>query len=493
MNALLGIDIGTTHCKVGLFNLNGKEIKTTKRNTSVYRDEDGSYFEPEEIWGSVVDMIQELVPTYEGRIEAIGITSMAETGLLLDRKKGLPRIPFIPWFDQRAKKEAEQIAADIDALEHFSKTGLRSSYKYGLAKILWLKNRKPDLLKDAVWLSAADYIAYRLTGEVGTDYTLAARTYAFRIDQKKWDSTLLDQFGLNEDLFPNVLPSGKPVGVTNGDSGCGLQKEIPVAVSGHDHVCAALAVGAVEPGIVFDSVGTAETLVGTLNHTELGEKEFHSGLSYGCHVVGDRYFWMGGASASGGSLEWLRSRLSDPPLSYESIRKKLSSISLGPTGILYFPYLSGSGAPKPDANVKAAFIGISEEHKTEHLIKAVLEGTAFEMESIRRSAEAVTGEVINEIAVVGGGTQNEHWMQIKADVSGCPLWIPSISEATLLGAVLTAGIGCGIFGSAGKAISVADSQERTKVISNEEEHKAYQDIYEKGYLKLQDPLRKFFS
>lgn len=493
MDALLSIDLGTTHCKTGLFTLEGKEIKIATRKTVSYRDKDGIWFQPAGIWKSVHDMVCELTRTCESRVIAVGISSMAETGLLVDQNSLKPRTDFIPWFDRRSVKEIDFIESEVDTFDQFTKTGLRPSFKYGMSKILWLKNRDPGLLKDAVWLSAADFVACRLTGKVGTDFTLAARTFAFRIDKKEWDEPFIRHFGLEKTLFPEAFPSGEPLGVTTDDLGCGLPEGIPVCVSGHDHVCAALAVGAIKPGIVFDSIGTAETLIGTLSHQEMGDREFLSGLTYGCHVVGDRFFWMGGTPASGGSLEWLSSLLADPPLSYEKIRDYLDKAGQDPTDILYFPYLSGSGAPQPDANVKAAFIGLAERHEREHLLKAVLEGTAYEMESIRRTAESVTEAHIDEIAVVGGGTKNEHWMQIKSDISGCPLSFPAISEATLLGAAFTAGIGCGIYESEEEVLSTAVYQERNKVFPDEQRHKAYQELYERGYLKLEEPLRQYFS
>ena len=96
-----------------------------------------------------------------------------------------------------------------------------------------------------------------------------------------------------------------------------MQVGLPVAVCGHDHLCASVAVGALEAGHVFDPMGTAETLVGLLPERELGAAEHQTGMSHGKHVLAGRYFWMGGISSSGGSVEWMRKVLQDPPVSYE--------------------------------------------------------------------------------------------------------------------------------------------------------------------------------
>ncbi len=494
----LGIDIGTTHCKAGLFASDGTALAVATRPTP-YEESGGGYadIDPEGLWQAVLLALKEILPGDVGRsVAAIGIASMAETGLLLDIHSGKPRTPLIPWFDTRAKEQVGASMGQITPLERFQRTGLHPSFKYSLPKILWLREQEREITRDALWLSASDYIAYRLTGKCGTDYTLAARTYGFRIDTKMWDREILKGLDLEPSLFPTAYPSGHAVGtVVRGDKlGLNLGQAVPVAVSGHDHSCAALAVGATEPGIVYDSMGTAENLMGTLPESPLGEAEFRSGLTFGCHVLPGHMFWMGGQSNSGGSVEWLRGVLCEEPLSYEQLEELLAAVDPEPSGIVYLPYLSGSGSPWPDVNTQGAFIGLQKRHGQGDLLKAVLEGTAFEMEAIRRSAEAVTGSPISRVTAVGGGTRNPYWLQIKADVSHCEYVIPPISESTLLGAALVAGLGCGVLDRDGIAdIVTRQEQAGTKVIPDAKRHQAYQYWYEQAYLRLQGPLREYYN
>ncbi|NUK30258.1 carbohydrate kinase [Parageobacillus sp. VR-IP] len=492
---LLSIDIGTTHCKAGLFTEEGDAEKIVVLPNIKYYDRNGyPYYKPEQLWQTIVTCIKDVLIENKEVISAIGITGMAETGLLLDLKTGQPKTDFIPWFSKCAEKEAEMICKEDDPFLRFCKTGLRSSYKYGLAKLLWLKKQDSSIFKDAIWLSAPDYIAYRITGTIKTDYTLAQRTFAFRIDQKVWDFEWLAHFGLPKEIFPEALPSGTKVGETNQEEliRLGIAFGTPVAISGHDHVCASVAVGAINPGTVFNSIGTAETLVGTLKERQLGKKEFQSGLSFGCHVLKKRFFWIGGIQSSGGSVEWLRVLLSDVKLTYEQVQRLSSSTREGPTGILYYPYLAGAGAPLPDSAAKAAFIGLTASHKKEDILKAVFEGISFEIESIRRAAEQVIELPIRKMFVVGGGTKNRYWMQIKSDVTNCCLSIPPVSEATLLGAAITAGIGCGIYKDENEMVTILSQGETTEIYPNQTFHQRYKTLYECGYLQLQQALRKFY-
>jgi xylulokinase len=375
----------------------------------------------------------------------------------------------------------------------FRRSGVYPTFKCSLAKLLWLRERQSARLDGAVWLSTADYLVFRLTGQLATDYSLAGRTYAFDLATRRWDGAWLKEFGLAEDLFPRALPSGARAGSVTaaGEAASGLPAGTPVAVAGHDHVAAALAGGAIAPGRVFDSMGTAETLLGALEARPLGEGELASGLSYGAHVVPGLAYWMGGLSASGGSIEWLRGVLRDPPLNYEDLEALLARHGDQPGEVLYFPYLSGSGAPHTDPQAPGAFVGLRASHQRADLIQAVLEGTAYELEFIRRAAEGVLGEPIRTIHAAGGGTRNRRWLQIKADVSGCRFEALPVADATVLGAALVAGLGEGVFADAAQAWSALSAARPTVYEPRLDAHARYRQLYEDGYLLFQGPLRQF--
>lgn len=412
---------------------------------------------------------------------------MAEAGLLVDKTSGQPRSEIIPWFDRRTLKQYKSIKDKIDVEEIFSKTGLYPSYKYGLAKILWLKESDPDILSNTCWLSVADYICYRLTGKMVTDYTLAARTFLFNIIDRKWDQDLIKYFKLNQSLLPPAYPSGTVACKTKID---GLEKKVPISIAGHDHVCAALAVGAIKPGIVFDSMGTAETLMGTLENFQSNKEQFNSGMSFGCHIVDDKYFWMGGLSASGGSIEWIRKLLDEPSLSYQQLENLIVKTDNLPTGILYYPYLSGSGAPFPFAKARGAIIGLDFKHGRSEIVKAVLEGTSYQLESIRRKAETITKKDITKMIAVGGGTRNDEWMKIKSSVTGCIFDVITIPEATLLGAALVAALGSNYYADTEEILETVSIPVKKKWVPDLKQHQYYQKIYEDQYSKLQSLISK---
>ncbi len=491
---LLGVDVGTTHCKAGLFRPDGTAVKIASRPTLARHADGGwAYFEPEELWQTVADALREAASASGSEpIAAVGIASMAETGLLLGKRTGAPRSFVVPWFETAAQPQADWIKAQADPLERFQRTGIRSSFKSGLAKILWLESLEPGITDNATWLSAADYIACRLTGQLGTDYSLATRTYAFRIDTREWDTEWLGRLGLPAGLFPPARLGGTPLGSVSHAvaSSLGIAPGTRVAVAGHDHVCAALAAGATGPGVVFDSIGTAETLVGALAGRGLGKLEFESGLVYGCHVVQGTDYWMGGLSASGRSVEWLRGILGDPPLDYSALLALLEERDRVPGDILYFPYLLGNQSRAPAADARGALLGLTDKHTRADLALAVLEGTAYEMETIRRTAEQVNGIRIERLVAAGGGVRNPRWLQVKADVSGCEIEMLPAAEATLLGAALLAGIGAGVYANAAEAVAAA-CREGAQVFSPDpKRHVEYRERYEKEYVPFQQVINR---
>ncbi len=493
---LLGVDIGTTHCKAGTFDLAGAVIRLASRPTPTGRTAEGHpYHDPEALWGAVIAVIREvLANTPERCVEVVGVAGMAEAGLLVDVADGTPRTEILPWFDPRSTEQIESIVRESDPWSLFRRTGLRPSFKYGLSKILWQRQRSPDIISGAVWLSVPDYIVYRLTGRMVTDPTLAARTYAYDLTEGAWDTAWIRHFDLDSALFPEVHASGTPAGNVTPSAAqtTGLRLGTPVAVSGHDHICTLLAAGIAAPGPVLDSIGTAESVLGVLDGLKLDQATFESGLTIAPHVVGGLWCWQGGAPAAGGSIEWLRAQLGEEPLSYDRLVELLAEVDLEPGDILYVPYLAGSGAPVHNLHVRAAFAGLSASHGRADLVKAVLEGTAYEFESIRRAAEGLTGVPIHEVVVAGGGARNPRWLQIRADVSDCACRTLSLPDATVLGAALTAALGCGLLSDLANVTEIAQHSrdDRRTFIPETSRHTRYRHLYETRYEPFQAFLRQ---
>ncbi len=492
----LAIDLGTTHTKVGLCAANGDFLQVTSQPAPVSEAPEGyQHIDPEALWAQVASLLAELAANPQvNRIAGIGIAGATESGLLVDRRSGDARTVIFPWFDAAASDVVASLRQAGDLRQRFLVSGIYPSFKCSLAKILWARQRFGLDLSGALWLSACDFIAFRLSGAFGTDYSLAGRTYAFQIFAKAWDEDWLREFDLPPGLFPLALPAGQPVGKLRPEVArqLSLPAGIPVCIAGHDHVCAALAVGAARPGVVLDSMGTAEALCGVYPAKPLGDIELEAGFSFGCHVTPGQFCWQGGLSTSGGALEWLGSLWPGRRLSYTEMEKAMDGLPDDPGEILFFPYLAGSGSPHSAPAVRAAFIGLNASHHLGHLVRAVLEGTAYEVEFMLRRARELTGQPIERVVAAGGGVRSRRWMQIKADVSGCRYEQAHSPEAVLLGAALIAGIGAGAF-SSGEAAAGAQRPPGEVYLPDAIKHQRYQHIFEMGFLPLQEPLRDYYG
>lgn len=308
--------------------------------------------------------------------------------------------------------------------DRYKKTGLRNSFKYGVYKYLWLLNSLQWKKEDTKWLSVCDYVVYLLTGKIVTDPSFAARTYLYNITEGDWDIGLLKGHDLQRSNLPVVIPSGSIAGTYKGT-------DIPVALCGHDHICAAYGMQLTDSGLC-NSCGTAETFVGLKDCFEGNRTEFDRGIVYGPYVDGKHFFALTNISSSGQSVEWIRKQLTGQEISYQEIDEILKQANPDPTDILYFPYLSGVGTPYFEPEARAAFLGLNPSHQWRDLLVAVIDGISYQAKWVIGLGY---GKSIDHILCVGGATNSSGWMQRKTNVLGFPVWVPEIEEGTLYGAV----------------------------------------------------------
>jgi len=245
----LGIDIGTTNSKVGILDEHWNMVQVSSMPTPQITDRYGiQVYDADRLWSDLEKLIANI--TKGRRVRSIGVTSMAEPGVLVDRKRNRICGSIHSWSDSRSAVFAQPLYEKDE--ERFYQTGMHNSSKYSVYQALAQLREETVSPDHMMFLQAAPYIVWRLTGSCVTDETLALRTYSYHIGEKRYDERLLESFGLSSDLFPPVYPSGEAKGILKPELqrefGCG---PVPVAVCGHDHMCAAAAVGAVDDESLF--------------------------------------------------------------------------------------------------------------------------------------------------------------------------------------------------------------------------------------------------
>lgn len=419
---ILAIDLGTTNWKAALITPEGQLRQLIRIPTPVIQEEGFPCYEAAAVSDHLAELILPLAPEDRSRIELIALTGMAEAGLIVDRNTLQPLSHVWPWFDRRALPIYEETRTDPRFADRHARTGLPDSYKYGVYKLLTLLRTGRYDRSRIQWMGLVAYAASLLTGTCCEDISIAARTDCIDLRHGCWDEPFLQSIGLDKSMFPTLIRQGDAAGHLRGEL-YGMRAGIPVCISGHDHVCASYASGALQQGGVFLSTGTAQVVLGPAHNIETA-----SGLSYGPSPCCAPFTCLGSIQSAGGSINFWKERLY-PGEDFSALLSEVQAVPC-PSGLLYYPYLAGSGAPHLDPNACGTLIGLQDTTSRAGIIAAVYEGIAMET---RYLVEAM-GAQSSTLYCMGGLTRHTRYMQTLSDVLGMIVCIPELDEGTLYGA-----------------------------------------------------------
>ncbi len=470
---LVGIDVGTTNTKTVIFDIETGRICAIGSSRTITRHPlpEWSEFDAEDVWGTVLQSIQAAVQQCDRpeRIHAISVASMGESAFPVDADGNVLHAA-IAWYDQRTVAEAQWWENIAGRERIFTITGHIPRPTYGVNKLLWLRNHVPQVIaRIHHWLSIEDFVLWKLSGSFATDYSIASRTMLFDQRTLTWSEPLLEQAGLPAAWFPPAFPSGTAIGTVSKEVAeqTGLPQQAIVTTGGHDHLCA------FRP--------SPELLAAGCN-------------SY-AYVVQHTYVTLGALNSAGGALEWIVTLLygqgkqgTVSQENYTQALREAAEIPPGARGAIILPSFLGSGTPYGKSSARGAILGLTPSHNRPELVRALIEGLAF---WLRDNTEMLCNLGIApphpEITVIGGATQARLLLQIKAEITGCPLKVPQITEAAATGAALLAGMGANIFRSGEEAASSVRHTVQTYE-PGAEAVEIYNTIYEQTYL----PARHLF-
>lgn len=461
MTWLIGLDIGTTSVKAAAYDPDlGLVVCVSVRPTPVTHLAAGlAEHEPESLWEAVADCLGEIMHHRQGgRVSGLAISSLAEAGVPLDASMQ-PLYPIIAWYDQRSAPQAAWWEAQIGESDLHAITGQRASASFGVTKWLWIRRHHPEVAERiAMWLSVPDFILWRLTGQLATDYSIASRTLLFDQSALGWSERLLQLAGLHASQMPRPFPGGTLVGAVTREAAqvSHLPEDLPCALAGHDHLCAAMAAGAYQPGAIVDSSGTAQAVIAVQPTFHTSDTAARGGFACYHHVVKGEYVLKAGMKLAGGAIEWLARQLSEPlpaggPLPYEALAQEAERGVGLRAGPLWLPHLVGSGTPEGDRDSLAALVGIRAEHDRGDIFRGMLESLALWLRHNVKEMEELTGQKTTEVVLLGGTTRLRLLSQLKADCLGTAVCLPELPEAAAVGAALLAGLGVGVFGTPAEA------------------------------------------
>ena len=445
---ILAIDQGTTGTTCLLFDAEGRLRGRAYREFTQHFPQPGWVeHDAAEIWDVTRVVAHEALVSADvtaGSLRAVGITNQRETVVVWDEHTGEPLHNAIVWQDRRTA--ARCAALREQGLEEVvrERTGLVIDPYFSGTKIEWMLENVDGLRERAarggVRFGTIDaWLAYNLTGRTVTDYSNASRTMLFDIGALAWSDELCETLGVPVAALPEAAPSAEVLGETDPDAFHGAR--VPVSGMAGDQQAALFGQACLEPGLGKNTYGTGSFLLQNAGPQPPPVREgLLNTIAWG---IGGRVDYAVEASVfvTGAAVQWLRDGLG---IIREAADTERLAASLDSNdGVYFVPALTGLGSPHWDPYARGTIVGLTRGTGRAHLARAALESIAYQTVDAVQAMQAASGKPLGELRADGGAVVNKWLMQFQADVLGCPVVVPEVSETTALGAAYLAGVGAG--------------------------------------------------
>lgn len=373
------------------------------------------------------------------QIRGIAVTTFGVDGALVDGQGNL-LYPVISWKCPRTTAVMENIGQMISPAQLQLISGVGAFSFNTLYKIIWLKENHPHLLEQAhAWLFISSLINQRLTGEFTTDITMAGTSQMLDIQQRDFSTQILEAIGIQRRLFPRLVEAGEQIGTLQATAArlLGLPAGIPIISAGHDTQFALFGAGADQDQPVLSS-GTWEILMVRSRSVDTTLLSQYVGST--CELDSQTGLYNPGMQwLASGVLEWVRKLLWSAQTPWQMLIDEAQKIPAGADGVkMACDLLSGQ---------HAGWQGVTLNTTRGHLYRAALEGLSAQLQNNLRMLEKIGHFKARELLLVGGGSRNPLWNQIKANVLNIPLKVLDDAETTVAGAAQFGWYGIGEFAS----------------------------------------------
>jgi len=463
MQHLMAIDAGTGSVRVVIFDTKGNQIAVAQKewiHLEVEGVPNSMTFDTELNWDLTVWCIQTVLEKAQLKgsdIAAVSATSMRE-GIVLYDKEG-EAIWGVANVDARAEKEVRFLKEQYDGIEERFYTISGQTFALGaLPRILWLKNNRPELYEKVASISMiGDWILAKLSGLIATDPSNGGTTGIFSLKKRDWEPEMAEKIGIKADIFPSTLEPGTVMGTVTQEASCQtrLATSTKVVMGGGDVQLGAAGLGVVKEGQVAILGGSFWQQVVNVKSDTLPPEDM--GIRVNSHVIPGLSQAEGITFFSGLIMRWFRDAFCDLEKlqakeqgvdTYSILEEKAKEIPVGSNGIL--PIFSDSMKYGKWYHAAPAFLNLSldpEVCNKASMFRSLEENACIVSAINLEKIKAFTHLEINEIVFAGGASKGALWCQILADVTGCKIKVPKVTEATALGAAMAAGVGAGIYES----------------------------------------------
>jgi len=453
MEALLGLDVGTTSTKAVLFDLAGVEL--TRSIAPPYRNYTPKpgwvEQDPEEIWQAVLTAVRGVMAHAGAKVQVLALCLSAQSGSLLPADaNGEPVYPLITWMDGRTEELVRQWRKEgyQERIKPISGWSLYPGLC--LPTIAWLRQNNPKTFAAARhYFSVNDFIAYRLTGKYCTNPSNGGGMQLIDIHTGSWSTPLCTIAGITPDQLSPIRPAGEVVGEIKAEvcHATGLSGNPFLINGGHDQGCTALGLGVISPGKLLLACGTAWVITGVTDSPDMRLIPVTLDLNF--HLIPHRWTISQSLGGLGATLEWwvnqawqdVGGQLSRKEI-YAALDNELIKSKPASGGLCFLPLTGGHNDPATTQS--GGFWGLQLGHTRADMARAVLEGAAFELRWALEDVQQA-GLPVDRLWMVGGAAKSPYWPVILADVLRVPIRLPLYDNWPALGAAILAGIGVGVF------------------------------------------------
>lgn len=452
-NIVIAHDVGTSGVKSALVDSSGSIIGNVTNNYPLYTPKPGwAEQEPLDYWKAIVHNTNLLLDkTDKNRILGIVFTTQAMGIIPVDKKGNILRRN-ISWVDGRAEKEARWMMNLFGGRAAFkSFLGIEITGKDVIPKLRWLKYNEPDIYKNAhKILDVNGYLRFKATGNITTEWS-GASSWGFNVKKKDWEHLFFRAVGFDRNKLPKLIRSVDVAGTLTSAAAkeLGLTSDIPVFGGCDDSQSAAVGAGCVLDGSVFAYIGTAAQ-IGAITSRNI---KFKNGAA--CIQSADplKNLMIGVTETAGNNVEWLIDKFYKKELEevgkegiYSILTEEAEKIPAGSDHLIFTPWFLGERCPVSTTTTRGTIFNLGMEHSRGHFIRALFEGIGFNLRWIIENYEKDFRFDIPEFRFIGGGSQNDLWMQTISDITGRNVLTtnhPTMAGA--IGAAMCAFVGAGIF------------------------------------------------
>ncbi len=491
---VIACDLGTGGNKASIYEMDGNSIAEYGCSYPTFHPAP-QYHEqrPQDWWQAIVASIRGLISHTRidvSQVEAISLSGHSLGCVPIDLAGNLLLESIPIWSDSRATAEVIDFFKKVNEHDWYLKTGNGFPPPlYTVFKVLWLKKNLPDVFaRCAKVLGTKDYINYRLTGKIATDFSYASGSGIYDLVGWDYDSELLQASGLDRSLFADIVSSTHILGELTSEAAesLGLPRSVKVVAGGVDNSCMALGAGNIDDGDVYNSLGSSSWIAVTSAKPLL---DVYVRPFVFTHVLPGMFNSATSIFSSGTSFEWVRAQVcrnlqangadeQTQELSYENIMCLAKQVPAGANRLFFVPTLAGGTYLEGGPDVRGALVGIDLSHTQADIVRATLEGIAFGLRVALDELRRMT-KVRDQILIFGGGARSRLWRQIYADVYNCSVVKSRIDQQTAtLGAAALAAVGTGMWKNFSRVKELHATQEVSSPIpANVEVYEARLPIF----------------